>query len=120
MLQFLTAGRRLGKDQHGRRRSDRVNDSYEGFLRYPLFPHARDGKSAGTDKGERKGEERDLERIAVGIVTENQRVGGAEGGNLRQSEVDKNNLAGDDVNAEVYVIDRKHQAREERNQHPLE
>lgn len=78
---------------------DGIGDSDNRLLRNDLVSLARDGEKGGPDKGHPEREK--VSRRIVKIVTEEECDRRAQGGQLRQGEVDKDHPAPDDMDTEI-------------------
>ena len=120
VLDFLPAGRGFGEEENRGSRGRRINNADEGFLRNFLFAHPRDREGAGAHECEGEGKEGHFEGIAVGIVAQHESVGGAQSRDLRQRQVDEDDLARNDVDSQIDMVDGQHEAGKKREQHPLQ
>jgi len=98
-------------EQHGPRRRDRVDDADHRLLGDVTAPASRQREDERADQGGREPE--GVRLPGVGLVSEQERRCRAQGGDLREGDVDEDDLAREHVDPEVRVDARQHQAHEE-------
>ena len=107
----LDAVRRAVGEEHGGCGRDRVHDTDHRFLRH--VPLARAGKRE-DERAHDGGREPERVRLpGVELEAEEERRGGAQRGDLRERDVDEDDLAREHVHAQVRVDPREHQTHEE-------
>src|SRR5437763_1819545 len=96
---LLPAGHSTQQEDHARRRHDERNADDRLLRNVALFAAPRPTKEAG---GQERHAERQQKRDAiVELIPQDESHTGAEGRDLREREVDENDLALDDMEAQV-------------------
>ena len=108
----LGAVRRAIREEHGGCGRDGIDDADHGLLGHVTPPATRQREHQRPD--ERSGEAERVRLPGVGLPAEEERRRRAEGGDLRERDVHEDDLAGEDVDAEIGVDAGEHQAHEER------
>ena len=109
---MLGAVRRAVGEQHGGGGRHRVDDADDGLLRHVAPAGSRERQDQGSEECRPEPERVGLPRVQ--IPAEEERGGGAEGGDLGQGDVDEDDLARQHVHAEIGVDAREHETHQER------
>src|ERR1700738_3607036 len=87
--------------KNGERGSYGVSNTDESFLGNMAAPCSRKSENGGADKSERQADP--IGAATVGIHTRDDGHNGAQGGDLREREIDEDNAALDDMHPEIGV-----------------
>ena len=111
LLEMLGALRGPVDQQDRSCRRNHVDDPDERFLGHPRCPGARERQQHGRQQCEGQGVA--VGRKALRGMTEHERDGRAEGGDLGQRQIDENDIAGEYLDSEVSVdADKTHRYQE--------
>ena len=103
----------LAHDEDGGRGGDGVDDPDDRLLRDAcLAMHAGEGEDCRSD--DRESERPEVAHAAMEVVARQERHCRAQRGDLREGEVDEDDPALDDVDAEVCVNAGENESRQER------
>ncbi len=98
--------------QNGRRGSDRIGNADECFLRNVPAAAARDSENSRSEESE--AETNPIRGPAVRVLARDHGHSRSQSGDLRESEVNENYSALDDVHAEVGMNSRQNEAGDKR------
>ena len=113
VLHLVHSVRRVLEHDEGRGHRHRVEDRDQRLGVHPAAPHQ--GEQRRRPQRERRGDRELAERVV--LQPDDHADRGAESRSLREREVDEQHAAPDDVEAEVDVDSRQHQAAHERPAH---